>query len=117
MSRGWLEAASTNFNDAIKLDPADAPLSLEAGRAHFLFGMELGKSHQPALAARQFKEAVQLMPAIVEARLNLGIALYEAGQFAESRQELEEVVARSPNNTPAKQYLTLLRAKLGPAGN
>jgi predicted Zn-dependent protease len=78
--------------------------------------MELGKSRRPALAARQFQEAVQLMPGVVEARLNLGIALYEDGHFAESRHELEEVAARSPDNAVARQYLTLLRDKLGPAG-
>jgi predicted Zn-dependent protease len=78
--------------------------------------MELGKSGRPALAARQFREAVRLMPEIVEARLNLGIALYEAGNFAESRQELEEVAARSPTNALAQKYLTLLHNQLGPAG-
>ncbi|MGO8700395.1 MAG: tetratricopeptide repeat protein [Limisphaerales bacterium] len=116
MGRGWFEAASTNYNDALKLDPADASLSLEAGQAHFLFGMELGKSGRPALAARQFQAAVQLMPEVVEARLNLGIALYEDGHFAESRHELEEVAARRPANAVAQKYLTLLRDKLGPAG-
>lgn len=56
------------------------------------------------------------MPEVVEARLNLGIALYEDGHFAESRHELEEVAARRPANAVAQKYLTLLRDKLGPAG-
>jgi tetratricopeptide (TPR) repeat protein len=114
LTRGWYEAAATNYSDAIKLDPADPALPLEAGQAHFLFGMELGKSGQAARAAREFQEAVRLMPEVVEARLNLGIALYREGQWNESLNEFEQAAARSPTNTLALHYLQILRKKLAP---
>jgi tetratricopeptide (TPR) repeat protein len=111
MSRGWFQAASTNYGDAIKLDPSDPALPAEAGQAHFLFGMELGKSGQAAPAAREFQEAVRLMPEVVEARLNLGIALFRQEQWKESLDEFEQVAARSPTNALARHYLEILHKK------
>jgi tetratricopeptide (TPR) repeat protein len=111
MSRGWFEAASTNYSDAIKLDPSDPALPVEAGQAHFLFGMELGKSGQAAPAAREFQEAVRLMPEVVEARLNLGIALFREEQWNESLHEFEQVAARSPTNALAQHYLEILHKR------
>jgi tetratricopeptide (TPR) repeat protein len=110
-SRGWLEAASTNYADAIRLNPVDGMLRLEAGQnlaalgrhseaaqryaeavqvapdlaqARFLHGLELGRTGKPAEAAREFREAVRLMPDLLEARLNLGIALSEQWQRSEA---------------------------------
>jgi tetratricopeptide (TPR) repeat protein len=114
MSRGWWEAAATNFSDAIKLNPSDPALLTEAGQAHFLFGMALGKSGQAIPAAREFREAVRLMPDVVEARLNLGIALFRDKQWNDSLSEFEQVAARSPTNALARHYLALLRQRLGP---
>jgi tetratricopeptide (TPR) repeat protein len=116
MSRRWFEAASTNYDDALKLAPGDAALAVEAGQAHFLFGSELGKSGKPALAAREFAQAARLMPEVMEARLNLGIALYQQGQWKQSLEQFEQVSARSPTNALARQYLALLRGKLGAQG-
>ena len=95
-------------NDAIKLDPSDPALAKEAGQAHFLFGMELGKTGHAAPAAREFQEAVRLMPDVLEARLNLGIALFRQGQYSESLEQFEQVNARSPTNALAKHYLEIL---------
>jgi Flp pilus assembly protein TadD len=112
MSRGWFEAASTNYDDAAKLDPFDPALAMEGGQAHFLYGIELGKSGQTARAAHEFREAVRLMPGVVEARLNLGIALYRDGQWNESLIEFQKVVAESPTNILAQGYVDALNKKL-----
>src|SRR5208282_5876968 len=112
MSRGWFEAASTNYSEAVKLDPSDPVLPLEAGQAHFLFGTELGRSNQAAQAVREFREAVRLMPEVIEARLNLGIALFRDQQWNESLNEFEQIAARSPTNALARRYLELLRQQL-----
>jgi tetratricopeptide (TPR) repeat protein len=136
--RGWLEAASTNYADAIRLNPADATLRLEAGQnlaalgrrveaaqryaeavqiapnlaqAHFLYGLELGRAGDPAQAAREFREAVRLLPNLLEARLNLGIALAEQGQTDEAVRELEWVLQRNPTNATALRYLEALRPR------
>jgi tetratricopeptide (TPR) repeat protein len=116
VSRGWYEAACTNLNDAMKLDPLDAGLRREAGRAHFLFGEQLGKSQQPVLAVREFEQAVVLLPEVIEARLNLGIALFQEGEWKQSREQFEQVTAHSPTNALAQHYLELLRDKTG-SGN
>jgi tetratricopeptide (TPR) repeat protein len=111
MGRGWLEAAATNFDDAVKLDPFNYALMTEAGQAHFLWGVQLGKAGQSEAAVGQFREAARLMPDVVEARLNLGIALYHARQLNESLTQFQEVIKRSPDNAVALRYLNLLQPK------
>jgi tetratricopeptide (TPR) repeat protein len=140
-SRGWFEAASTNYADAIKLNPSDATLRFEAGQslgalgrhndaaqryaeaaqlspgwwqAHFLCGLELGRAEKPAGATSEFREAVRLMPDVAETRLNLGISLVKQGQKAEALQEFEGVIQRFPTNAVALQYIEALRKKADP---
>ncbi len=112
MSRGWVEAAATNYDEAVRLDPFDTATAQEAGQAHFLVGMKLGKSGQSGPAAREFREAARLMPDVVVARLNLGIALYQDGKWSDALSELEQVTARSLTNALARQYLNRVREKL-----
>jgi tetratricopeptide (TPR) repeat protein len=107
-SRGWFNLAITNYSEAVTLDPSDPSLAMEAGKAHYLFGMELGNGGNAAQAAREFQEAVRLMPEVIEARLNLGIALYNQGQWNASETEFENVTARNPTNAVAQHYLELL---------
>jgi tetratricopeptide (TPR) repeat protein len=135
-SRGWLEAARTNFNQAIQEDPEDASTQLEAGKnawqlgktveaaehfgaaarlapeleeAHFFFGSALGQSGKDAEAADELRAALRLMPGHVEARLNLGVALIKLGRYSEAHAELEETVRECPTNALALQYLQKLR--------
>jgi tetratricopeptide (TPR) repeat protein len=139
-SRGWHEAALTNFNQAITLNPQDAKLRLETGQsllalkryteatrlfeeavqitpdlaaAHQLYGSALGQQGKPAEAEQQFREALRLAPDLLEARLNLGIALLSQGRSVEALARLEEVLQRSPTNELALRYIRLLRAKPG----
>jgi tetratricopeptide (TPR) repeat protein len=135
-NRGWLQAASTNYSDAITLDPTDPALPFEAGetlaalgrhreaveryreavesspawgQAHFSYGIELGKCDQIALATHELQEAARLMPDMLEARLNYGLALAKQGQWNEAKSEFDQVLARSPTNALALHYLDLLR--------
>jgi tetratricopeptide (TPR) repeat protein len=110
-SRGWHEAAATNFLDAIKLSPADPQLRLEAGQSVFLHGLELGRENKPAEAAEDFRVAVKLMPDLLEARLNLGIALVKLGQRDEALAQFDEVLRRNPTNAVALRYNQSLRAQ------
>jgi tetratricopeptide (TPR) repeat protein len=140
-SRGWLDAARTNFADAIELSPSDPRLRLEAGlplamlgrhaeaarryeeairlspelgHAHFLRGLELGKLEKPGEAEPEFREAVRLMPDVAEARLNLGIALYHQDKLTEALKEFEQVLQRNPSNALALKYLQALRDRTSP---
>jgi tetratricopeptide (TPR) repeat protein len=135
-SRGWFEAAATNYADAIALSPSDANLRLEAGQplaelgrhaeaarryeeacriapdlgqAHFLRGLELGTLGKPAEAEQEFQEAARLLPGVMEARLNLGIALYQQRKSAAALEQFEEVLRHDGTNALALKYVEALR--------
>jgi len=138
-SRGWFEAAATNYDDAIKMDPTDVTLYLSAGQsyaasgrhaeamqhyaeavqlspesmqAHFLYGLELGEVGKTADAAEQFRDAVRIAPDFAEARLNLGIALVNEGNYSGALVEFEEVLKANPTNAMALRYARVVREKL-----
>jgi len=139
VSHGWREAAATNYDDIIKLNPADAMPYVEAGQnlaalgrhaeaeqryseairlspdsmqAHYLYGMELGRDGKPAEAAAQFREAVRIMPDLPEARLNLGVALENAGNYSEALAQFDRVLEQNPANAMALAHAQILRQKL-----
>jgi len=139
INHDWREAAATNFDDALKLNPFDAALQLEAGKnlsflgrgveaekhfreavtlvpdsieARFFYGSELGRDGKPVEAVREFREAVRIMPNMVEARYNLGISLVAAGDYTEALGQFEKVLAQDPANAKALQYEQALRQKL-----
>ena len=139
ISHGWREAAATNYDDAIKLNPLDPMLYVESGQnlsalgrhveaeqryseairlspdlmqAHFLYGLELGRDGRPAEAAGQFREAVRIMPDLAEARLNLGMALENAGNYSEALVQFDKVLEKNPDNAVALNNAQALRQKL-----
>ena len=139
VSYGWLEAAATNFDDALKLTPSDAKLYVEAGQnldalgrhaeaerdyaeaanlspdfmqAHFLYGLELGREGKTASAVAQFREAVRIMPDLPEARLNLGMALANEGSYSEALVQFDKILELNPTNALALNYAQALRNKL-----
>ena len=79
-------------------------------QARFLYGLYLARSGNSEAAAAQFREAVRIMPELVEARLNLGTALMALGRNSEALEQFEEVLKRSPTNITALRNLQLLRA-------
>ena len=138
-SRGWFQAAVTNYVDALKLSPPDPALNYEVGQnlsalgrhneaaryyaaaaglspnwaqAQFQWGLELGLSGHPQEASARFQEAVRLMPDLLEARLNLGIALLKEKNYRSALEQFEEVLQRSPTNAIAAQYAKALRQDL-----
>ena len=137
-SRNWQEAAVTNYDEAINLNPGDTKLRIEAGeflltlkryadaerhfaesirlapdsaRAHQLYGSVLGQQGMPVEAEQQFRETLRLAPDLLEARLNLGIALMSQGRSVEALSCIEYVLQRSPSNELALKYDRALRAK------
>ena len=141
-TRGWLEAAITNYDDALKTQPSNPMLHVWAGQsleglrrrpeaavhyaaasvlapempeARFLHGVALGWEGKFSQAADEFKETVRLRPDLIEARLNLGIALRGEGHKSEALEQFEEVLRQSPSNTLALQLRRQLLDKIEPA--
>lgn len=137
-SRNWLEAAATNFEEAITLRPSDAGLRIETGRvlaalnrhaeaaqcfadagrlapdsgqAHFLCGLEWGRLGRSAEAEKEFQQAVRIWPDLVEARVNLGIALYREGKFAAADASFEAALQRDPGNVTALKFIQALHMR------
>jgi len=137
-SRGWFEAAGTNYAEAIELSPSDAGLRVEAGcalaalghheeaarrfaeaiqlspgsgQAHFLCGLQWGKLAKPGEAAREFREAARLMPGLTEAHLNLGIALYQQEELEEALKEFNTALRLNPTNALALKYVQALHSR------
>ena len=81
----------------------------DSGEACFLLGLELGGTGDDAGAAEQFQAAVRLLPELVEARLNLGVALMRLGRRDEALAEFEQVLQRQPTNAAALKYAATLR--------
>jgi tetratricopeptide (TPR) repeat protein len=135
-SRGWWEAAVTNYNAALILSPASVSLRVDCaqalaamgrhqeaarrygeaialapdqGQTHFLRGVELGSLGQPQEAEQEFRAAVRLMPELVEGRLNLGISLYQQQKSEEAHACFAEVLQRSPTNALAMKYMQKLK--------
>jgi protein O-GlcNAc transferase len=138
-SHGWPEAAATNYDDAIKLNPSDAMLHIEAGKnlaalgrhaaakqhyaaaarlspdlmqAHFLYGLELGREGNASGAVGQFREAVRIMPDLPEARLNLALALENEGNYSEALEQFDKILEQNPSNATAIAQAQALKQKL-----
>jgi len=103
-SRGWLEAAATNYVRALELDPTSVKLRLSAGKNL----VSLGR-YEPA--AEQFREAVRLKPHSPDTRLELGQALMLGGHTSEAMKEFANVLQRDPTNVVALDYVRQLKAK------
>ena len=77
--------------------------------AHFCLGLELGKDGDAAGAAAQFAEAVRLKPGLIEARLNLGIALSNQHLNQQALDQFKEVLRRDSKNKTALARAKILR--------
>ena len=58
----------------------------------------------------QFAEAVRLKPDLIEARLNLGIALSNQHLNQQALDQFDEVLRRDSKNKVALTYVKILRA-------
>jgi tetratricopeptide (TPR) repeat protein len=70
-----------------------------------LCGLELGRLGRPGDAEPEFRAASRLMPDLVEARLNLGISLYQQGKLDAAKAEFSDVLQRNPTNAMALRYV------------
>jgi tetratricopeptide (TPR) repeat protein len=137
-SHSWFEAAATNYEDAIRLNPGNPKLRIEAGQnyaawgrheeaaqqfeaavkmepgsaqARLLLGLELANAGRMDEAVNELRAAVQIKPDLAQARLDLGAVLEKSGQPSEALAQFEEVLQEDPTNTLALKYLQTLQMK------
>jgi tetratricopeptide (TPR) repeat protein len=108
---GWLEAAMTNFTDAIKLAPWNQPLQQEALETLLRCGNQLILAGKTNDAANQFRQAVHISPDLTEPRLRLAVSLMGLGSNSEALAQFEEVLKRNSTNAVALEKVQGLRAK------
>jgi Flp pilus assembly protein TadD len=83
-------------------------LAPEQARPHIQLGAELGRLGKHALAEQEFRQALRFNPDSIDARMDLGIALYKQEKFEEALKQFEEILQRNPGNATALRYMQLL---------
>jgi superkiller protein 3 len=77
-------------------------------------GVELGRLGKPAPAEQEFRQVLRLDPDSIEARADLGIALYEQGKLDDALKQFEDVLHRNPKDPTALRYVQQLRNRTPP---
>jgi Tfp pilus assembly protein PilF len=138
-ARNQLDEAIREYQQAVRLHPADAVANnalgaalVEAGKpqqgvsylllalkarpdyfdAHYNLGFALAGSDDVAGASEQFRLALQLQPNDAGVEANLGVALAEMGRFAEAKTHLERALEIDPQQPIAKENLEALKREM-----
>jgi len=139
--RDWWDRAATNYLDALRLIPWDAPTQLRLGltlaklgrnveardhyaeaarlepespEVHFRLGYEMSRTGMNSAAIAQFQQAIRLDPDLVEAHLDLGVALFKQSRTTEALDEFRKVLRLSPTNAAALRNIHFLESVLAP---
>lgn len=100
------EASIELFSAAVKADPFN-------GAAHNNLGAALLARKDYYQAARHFEQAIRLLPAHPDPRVNLGLLYESAGQLRNAQEQYEEALVVSPEYLPAIQPLARVRVRSG----
>lgn len=96
--------ASAELQKAISMRPTS--------HAYINLGEAQSRSGEAAAAEKSFREALRLDPKLLQARRSLGLMLSErGGAMAEARELLQDVVARSPEDSVAAAALARTRGR------
>ncbi len=88
--KGQLDAAITEYQEAIRLHPQYAEVHNNLGTALLQKGRVDG-------AISQFQEAIRLNPRYADAYFDLGIALYQKGRTDETINQFQEAIRLQPD--------------------
>lgn len=80
----------------LQRSPALATRAADAAAYHFARGVALEEGHETAAAEAAYREALDLAPELVDAYLNLGALLCEAGRCAEAVALYAQGLQRCP---------------------
>ena len=98
---GDFGGARSAFEQALRLNPDDAPILYNLGNIH----LNLGNLET---AARYFGDALRIDPGMHSARVNLGICLGRAGRLEDAEREFQRVLEADPGNPQALANLRLI---------
>jgi tetratricopeptide (TPR) repeat protein len=101
-----LDAARGEFEEELRLDPADAASEYELGEM-----ARQARSWEEAI--RHFDRAVRLQPAFTAALVGLGKSLVSAGRAAEAVAPLETAVKLAPDDPVAHYQLSFAYRRVG----
>jgi tetratricopeptide (TPR) repeat protein len=100
------EAAIAQITRALTLEPFSRPISSDVAMVYWRAG-------QLARAADQFQRTVQLFPTFVEAHIQLGRVLLDAGRYGEAVERLEEARRRFGDHVLVTKELAIAYALAG----
>lgn len=72
---------------------------------HNLLGVAYDNASMTDDAIEEFERALEINPGFLDARVNLGLALYSRGRFAQAEQHLRRVAALQPGQQVAQAVL------------
>jgi Flp pilus assembly protein TadD len=101
---GGIEEAVEQFKAALEIDPARIQALGGMARAEMLLG-------RPAEAVRSWQKAAAVAPLAPFMRMEMGVALHQAGRLEEAATELRAALALEPNLAPAKAELEQIVAE------
>ena len=110
VEQGLPAAAEESYRAAIANRPDDAQLKLDLAT---LYAESLKK---PGQAVSLLREVVRLKPEMVEAQLQLGMALSMDGRIEEAGRVLDDALRREPNTPRVLHARALAYLKQGQAG-
>jgi tetratricopeptide (TPR) repeat protein len=138
-SRGKLNDAIEQYEEALRIRPTDATTNNAVGAAyiaaghperalpylrtadqlrpnyfdaHYNLGNALASAGDFQAAEEQFAAAVRLRPDDADAHANLGSALAELGKFAEAKTEFEQALKINPSHALARENLQELQGAM-----
>lgn len=97
------------FEDALEQYSKAKKLSNNPGQLILKIAECYMKLHKEQRATQELQLFLRDYPQHVEARVRLGIYLYQMNRVYEAVEEWERVLIRDPNNSDAKHYLQLAR--------
>jgi len=129
--RGWFDEAKREFEKAIELDPESAHAYDNLGTVHVEKGdldnalavylkalssdpespathhylASFLAAHGVELAVQHYRRAIELDPEMVDAHLNLGMALADGGQLEEALNEVEIAHKQDPEDEMVEHEL------------
>ena len=109
LAQGNVAAAAQSQAVLAKLEPLAPQTLLLDARIKLAHGDLIGGTDE-------LERVVANVPGFVEARMALGAALLQQGDFQQAQQQLQQVVSATPDNLQARKLLADVQLKLGEPG-